>query len=109
VAPEQPVPPPGSPDNDAAIFQESQPIADVGEPTETPYNPARAREWVRGGIACTLVLLLVLLTLWPVLAIINDWATWKQLRELLTLTYATTAGLVGSAIGFYFGTRRDRP
>lgn len=78
----------------------------VSNPRSTPYDPEPDREKVRGMIALVLVFLLVaivavsFLTLW-----IRD-PSFDNLKGLLELIFAPIIAVVGSATGFYFGSRQ---
>ena len=74
--------------------------------TTEPYDPSRAREWMRGAIVAALVLLLAFLVVGPLWAI---WAgkPYADMQGFLTLVFGSLSALVGSAVGFYFGERRQ--
>ena len=72
------------------------------------YDPSRHREWVRGGIAIALLATLLgtigaaFWTLWHVKP------TADNLKDLLTILYAPLIGIIGTALGFYFGSSEKR-
>jgi hypothetical protein len=60
------------------------------------------QEIVRAGLALVFVGVFALTIVWAFLNVNSNWANTKELLEVLLP--AETA-LIGSAIGFYFGTR----
>ncbi len=88
------------------------------EPTEsanpTPPVPAsqlvgrkkRLEDWARVGIAGILVALLALLVLSSGLVVMAYPEREPAIESFLKLVFAPIIGLVGSVIGFYFGSRR---
>lgn len=72
---------------------------------ETPWDPAPAREKIRGWIALILIWLLVGTV---VLSFVSLWANWiamPDLEGLLGLLFGPIVALVGAATGFYYGGR----
>jgi hypothetical protein len=75
------------------------------EPETRPYSVARARENIRGIIALGLIALLSTVV---VISLILIWVhpdRSKELHELLVLVFGPLIALVGSATGFYFGSK----
>lgn len=99
------VAPPASPypQQDPAPFDWPEPLTRPGQ-----YDPAPKREVVRGGVAWSLVCLFSAVTLLPLVSVIVGWATWEEVEPALVLSYSTVAGLLGTALAFYYtsGNRR---
>jgi hypothetical protein len=76
------------------------------------FSPQR-RDWhpilqelVRSGLALILAVLLGLTIIWGFLAAGEGGTGWENTKELLQLLLPAETGLLGSAVGFYFGTRK---
>jgi hypothetical protein len=74
-------------------------------PPERPYDPARARERMRGVIAVLLLLFLAAVIVAGFVTLWLDLAAIEELDTLLTITFAPLVGLVGAVTGFYYGAR----
>jgi hypothetical protein len=95
------------------------PASDVVQaPTEVPYDPAPARENVRGTIALLLVWSMVgviaLVALVGVVTAYNchvkdactaETTDLKSIRSVIELVLTPLVGLVGAVTGFYFGEK----
>lgn len=76
----------------------------VYEPVVENYDPTKDRELMRGVIALSLVVLLVLIVLAPIGVVI--WVPsvpFETIKSMLELILSPVVALVGSAVGFYFG------
>jgi hypothetical protein len=62
---------------------------------------ALQQEGMRGLIALILLLLVGFTLVWALLSVDG----WAEMRELLEIWLPALTGLLGSAVGFYFGTR----
>lgn len=62
---------------------------------------ALQQEGMRGTIALILLGLVGITLLWALSTVDN----WAEMRELLDVWLPALTGLLGSAVGFYFGTR----
>ncbi len=62
---------------------------------------ALRQEGIRGIIALILLVMVGFTLVWALLSVDN----WAQMRELLDIWLPALTGLLGSAVGFYFGTR----
>jgi len=75
---------------------------------EPPLRSAQARlgmqELVRSSLAFALFILLGG-TIWAAFAHVGH-SDWAQTKDLLLLIVPAETGLLGSAVGFYFGSRR---
>jgi len=70
-----------------------------------PYDPARARESVRGWIALSLIALFALMmsVSFAFMWVHPDRS--KELHDLLALLLGPLVALVGAATGYYFGSK----
>ena len=69
-----------------------------------PYSPERQRDWVRLIVTCGLLLILGYLVVFATIE-----STWyrghgQQAKELLQILLPALTGIIGTVIGFYFGT-----
>jgi hypothetical protein len=106
-APADAPPPPAAPaeagELDAGVATPGR-IADPKLGAE--YDPAKAREYVRIGLAVALVALLGAVVLMPVIAVTMWHQTWDDLEGLVSTSYPAVLGIAGTALGFYFGSER---
>jgi hypothetical protein len=63
------------------------------------------QELVRSGLALLLAVLLGLTIIWSFLSVGEG--KWADTKELLQLLLPAETALLGSAVGFYFGSRKD--
>lgn len=78
------------------------PVDDPVPPKERKVDRIALRqEGIRGLIALILLALLGLTLVWALLSVDG----WGQMQELLEIWLPALTGLLGSAVGFYFGTR----
>jgi hypothetical protein len=76
-----------------------------------PFDPQRKQESVRAWVTGTLLAaLFVLLIFSAAVAAIGSKDHWEETKEMLQILLPAVTGLLGSALGFYFGTqtKRDR-
>lgn len=67
---------------------------------------ARRQDWVRAGVTGCFLLLLLILILFACLAANSSSEHWQQAKELLQIILPALTGLLGSSLGFYFGSRQ---
>lgn len=79
-------------------------LPEVQPPRVRPYDPIAKRDRVRGHLAYVFVGLVATLTILPLVLISLGWVEWPEVADFMTLVYGTTVGLVGTVVGFYFGT-----
>jgi hypothetical protein len=77
----------------------------VNSVSERAYDPSRDRERWRGRLAAALVYSLILLIAASFLGLITRTISVEELKEFAPLFIAPLAGLVGVALGYYFGRR----
>lgn len=73
-----------------------------------PYDPEKDREWIRG--AMTVVAMLVFAAvvaayLYAALFISND-EQWSRFKEAIAVVLPAVTSVLGSALGFYFGSQK---
>jgi len=77
-------------------------VEDTVRPKERKVDRiALQQEGMRGLIALILLVLVGFTLVWALLSVDN----WAQMRELLDVWLPALTGLLGSAVGFYFGSR----
>jgi hypothetical protein len=88
-------------------FSQSAPITlDVGDPRPPETEPRQlwAQELVRAGLAVAFFLLLAVTVIWALVLV--GGIGWTNAKEALQILLPAETGLLGSAAGFYFGSRR---
>lgn len=70
-----------------------------------PYVPKHAREKTRTWLAVVILSLFGAMIVGPYVLIISKVLTLAEVKELMGMQFATVAGLAGSTIGFYFGSK----
>lgn len=78
-------------------------LAALHTPRERMFDPAPKREQVRGIIGLVLLGMLAGVILLTYVSVALDWGTYDEIKDLLGILLPPVVGLVGSAIGFYFG------
>ncbi len=86
--------------------QKKDSIADSIVPKEFISDEPVSRERMRGCIALLLVGILIVQIIFAFLAVVMKWLTIDEIKELFSLIFSPTIGLVGAATGFYFGSKR---
>ena len=79
----------------------SVPLEDLAS---KPYSPERQRDWVRLIVTCGLLLILAYLVVFATLESASYPAHWAQTKEMLQIILPALTGIIGTVIGFYFGT-----
>jgi hypothetical protein len=82
-------------------------LSDLGQeglPEEKPHKIAEKQEDTRGRIAVGLTFILGFI-LFSTLAVAAFTGRWEESIEFLKFVLPAVVGLLGSALGFYFGTR----
>jgi hypothetical protein len=70
-----------------------------------PYNPEPRRDYVRAIVTITLVVAFLGLLADACAASFASKDHWEQTKEMLQILMPALTGLLGSALGFYFGTK----
>ena len=69
-----------------------------------PYSPEKQRDYVRLIVTCGLLLILGYLVVWATIESASWPAHWAQTKEMLQIILPAVIGIIGTVIGFYFGT-----
>lgn len=72
--------------------------------TGKPYSPERQRDWVRLIVTCGLLLTFGYIVVWATIESASYPAHWQQTKEMLQIILPALTGIIGTVIGFYFGT-----
>jgi hypothetical protein len=73
------------------------------------FNPQQKQESVRAWVTGTLLAaLIVLLVFAAAVAAIGSKDHWEETKEMLQILLPAVTGLLGSALGFYFGTQAKK-
>jgi hypothetical protein len=80
------------------------PVAEFHEPEE--QRVAIKREDIRAWLAGGLTVLFIAMIIAIFLSAVFGGEQWSRVQEFAQITFGTVAGLMGSAIGFYFGSQR---
>jgi hypothetical protein len=75
-------------------------------PTTIQFDVTRAQESVRHLLAWSLIVIFGMTIVLTFITIWIDKAIWTTARDLFTIAISTESALLGSAIGFYFGTKK---
>lgn len=70
-----------------------------------PYNPEPQRDYVRAIITIVLVVAFLALLADACVASFAAKEHWEQTKEMLQILLPALTGLLGSALGFYFGAK----
>lgn len=75
-------------------------------PEPTRARVAEKREGIRGLIAGALTVLFVAMVVAVFVSAVVGGGQWDRVQEFVQITFGFVAGLVGGAVGFYFGSQR---
>ena len=80
-------------------------VTRVSEPVEEKIAGKREdiRAWLAGGLT---ILFMAQIVAIGACGIFCGEEAWMRIQEFAQITFGTVAGLMGSAIGFYFGSQR---
>lgn len=68
------------------------------------YNPEKRRDYVRLVITVGLLVILAFVVVWACVESSSWKDHWEQTKEMLQIVLPALLGLIGSALGFYFGS-----
>ncbi|SRR5229473_1478170 len=91
--------PTGEPPSGASVTNEEPPRAVL-----QPYTPERQRDYVRLIVTVGLLLMLGWVIVWSCIEAASWPDHWAQTKEMLQAILPALTGLIGSVIGFYFGS-----
>jgi hypothetical protein len=80
------------------------PVAEFHEPEE--QRVAIKREDIRAWLAGGLTVLFIAMIIAMFLSAVFGGEQWSRVQEFAQITFGTVAGLMGSAMRFYFGSQR---
>ena len=97
--------PPDEPEEQLDIDLDALPELDVEIRQVGQIRTVRQQqEKIRGILALSLTAIFGVVLIWPFIFIILN-GTWADTKEWLTIALPAITGLLGSAMGFYFGQR----
>jgi hypothetical protein len=73
----------------------------------SPYNQLRQWDWVRMIVTLGLLVMLGWVIVWASFESASWPNRWAQTKEMLQITLPAITGLLGSVIGFYFGSNTN--
>jgi hypothetical protein len=86
-----------------------EPVASVTVADTQIYSPERQRDLVRLVVTAGLLLILGYLVVFAtVQSASSNPAKWNQTKEMLQILLPALTGIIGTVIGFYFGTSATR-
>ncbi len=103
--------------DEVEISSDEDPFAKPVEPLESsryyelrsgPYNPDQHRDWVRSVVTYAFVGILAITLLATLAIVIWDSPGWASAKDFLQIVLPTETALVGSVVGFYFGSQSRR-
>jgi hypothetical protein len=74
-----------------------------------PYNPEKQHDHVRMVVTVGLLALFGFVIVWVALKSSGTDEVWKRTKEMLQIVLPALTALLGSVLGFYFGTQRNNP
>ncbi|MGC1781552.1 MAG: hypothetical protein WA708_03440 [Acidobacteriaceae bacterium] len=74
-----------------------------------PYNPQRQYDYVRMVVTVGLLALFGFVIVWVALKSSGSKDVWIQTKDMLQIILPALTALIGSVLGFYFGTQRNNP
>jgi hypothetical protein len=74
-----------------------------------PYNPQRQYDYVRMVVTVGLLALFGFVVVWVALKSSASKDVWTQTKDMLQIILPALTALIGSVLGFYFGTQRNNP
>lgn len=78
----------------------------VEDPIEAPTRRVDRLTWRQEGIRGMIALILLLFLGIALIGSLSTVDKWSEMSELLEVWLPALTGLLGSAVGFYFGTRK---
>ncbi len=90
--------------SDASLGARAEPLDSVVSVGAKAYSPERQRDNVRLIVACGFLLILGYLVVFSTVEAASYPAHWSQTKEMLQIILPALTGIIGTVIGFYFGT-----
>lgn len=69
-----------------------------------PYSSERQRDWVRLIVTCGMLIILGYVIVFATVESTSWPSHWTQAKEMLQIILPALTGIIGTVIGFYFGT-----
>ena len=74
------------------------------QPEQTPYSPEKQRDYVRLTVTVGLLAIFGYLVVFASIESTSWPAHWQQTKEMLQIILPAITGIIGTVIGFYFGS-----
>ena len=74
------------------------------KPEQAPYSPEKQHDYVRLTVTVGLLLILGYLVVFASVESASWPAHWQQTKEMLQIILPAITGIIGTVIGFYFGS-----
>ena len=90
-------------------FSAVSPRAAGRKPEQKPYSPEKQHDYVRLTVTLGLLIIFGYLVVFASVESSSWPAHWQQTKEMLQIILPAITGIIGTVIGFYFGSaaRRD--
>ena len=72
-----------------------------------PYNPQRQYDYVRLIVTVGLLALFAFVVVWVAVKSSGSEDVWKRTKDMLQIVLPALTALMGSVLGFYFGTQKN--
>ncbi len=72
------------------------------------YDPEPRRDWVRAGITVLLILTFIGIIAFALYSTRGNKDTFDRTKEMIDKLLPALTGLIGTALGFYFGLKSNR-
>ena len=90
------------------LAAEDKAVSEVAGPIAKAYDPAEHRDSTRARIAYGLIGILALVVVVTLFIAHQHTRSIADVKDVLVILFAPVVGLVGSALGFYFGRESRR-
>jgi hypothetical protein len=84
-------------------------VDEGAHPELETYNPEKRRDYVRLVVTVGLLAILGFVVVWSCVESASWKDHWDQTKEMLQIILPALLGLIGSALGFYFGSSGKGP
>jgi hypothetical protein len=74
-----------------------------------PYNRQQQYDYVRMVVTVGLLALFAFIIVWVAIKSSGSRDAWKQTEDMLQVVLPALTGLIGSVLGFYFGSQKSSP
>ena len=90
------------------LVSENAPSESIGRGFSlVPYNPQRQYDYVRLIVTVGLLALFAFVVVWVALKSSGSEDVWKRTKDMLQIVLPALTALIGSVLGFYFGTQKN--